>query len=52
MTIFLKTLLIAGVLLGLCVIGLGIGYFTTGKNRFNCKRCGKPEDCPCKKKKK
>ncbi|MDN3508045.1 MAG: hypothetical protein P0S94_03905 [Simkaniaceae bacterium] len=53
MKTFWLTLIIAGVLLLLCSLGLAIGYLITGKSKLSCRRCSKPEEdsCPCKKKK-
>lgn len=51
---FITTLILAFCLIILSAAGLGIGKLLTGKSRFSCKRCGKPEDkkdCSlCKKK--
>lgn len=43
MKVFFLTFLITLALVILCVAFIGIGKLLTGKNKFTCKRCGKPE---------
>lgn len=40
----ITTIILAFIILIIALFGLGIGYFLTGKNKLNCKRCGKPEE--------
>lgn len=50
------TILISTGVIILCAVFMAIGKLITGKDKFSCKRCGKPEDdskCSvCKKTKK
>ncbi|MBI5273926.1 MAG: hypothetical protein HY860_02595 [Chlamydiales bacterium] len=41
----MSTIVIAFIIVVLAVIGIGIGYFITGKCRASCGPCGKSECC-------